>query len=115
MHWADTASGRPFSKDPSVIRLRDAYLMYYSLPGPKDGPGGWSIGIARSTDLVNWTKAGELKPGQEVDRKGLAAPDAWVHEGKVHLFYQGNNDRGKTWYLSKVVIDWKAGRPVVRP
>ena len=88
MHWADTASGRPFSKDPSVIRFRDAYLMYYSLPGPNDGPGGWSIGIARSTDLVNWTKAGELKPGQEVDRKGLAAPDAWVHEGKVHLFYQ---------------------------
>ena len=88
MHWADDSSGRPFSKDPSVIRFGGAYLMYYSLPGPATGMGGWSVGIARSLDLVNWEKAGSLKPAQECDRKGLAAPAAWVHEGRVHLFYQ---------------------------
>lgn len=88
MHWADTSSGRPFSKDPSVIRFGGAYLMYYSLPGPGEGIGGWSVGIARSRDLVHWEKVGSVKPAQECDRKGLAAPAAWVRHGKVHLFYQ---------------------------
>jgi len=88
MHWADESSGRPFSKDPSVIRFGGAYLMYYSLPGPGNNSGGWSIGIARSKDLVNWQKAGAVGPGQPCDQKGLAAPAAWVREGKVHLFYQ---------------------------
>ena len=89
MHWADDSSGRPFSKDPSVIRFGDEYLMYYSLPGPVGGGmGGWSVGIAKSKNLVNWEKAGVVGPAQECDKKGLAAPAAWVHEGKVHLFYQ---------------------------
>lgn len=88
MHWADTSSGRPFSKDPSVIRLGDEYLMYYSLPGQDGGTGGWTVGIAKSKDLIHWTKAGSVKPAQDCDKKGLAAPAAWVHEGKIHLFYQ---------------------------
>jgi beta-1,2-mannobiose phosphorylase / 1,2-beta-oligomannan phosphorylase len=89
MHWADDSSGRPFSKDPSVIRFNDHYLMYYSLPGPVGGGmGGWSVGIAKSTDLVNWERVGQVKPAQECDAKGLAAPAAWVRNGKVHLFYQ---------------------------
>lgn len=88
MHWADPSSGRPFSKDPSVIRFKESYLMYYSLPGPSDGTGGWSVGIARSKDLVHWEKAGTVRPAQECDKKGLAAPAAWVSKGKVHLFYQ---------------------------
>lgn len=89
MHWADESSGRPFSKDPSVIRFKDQYFMYYSLPGPAGaGMGGWSVGIAKSNDLVKWERAGQVKPAQECDSKGLAAPAAWVHKGKVHLFYQ---------------------------
>ena len=89
MHWADDSSGRPFSKDPSVIRFKDKYLMYYSLPGAVGGGmGGWSVGIAESDDLVNWKRVGQVKPAQEADRKGLAAPAAWVRNGKVHLFYQ---------------------------
>ena len=88
MHWADESSGKPFSKDPSVINFGGEYLMYYSLPGPASGMGGWSVGIARSKDLIHWEKAGSVKPAQDCDKKGLAAPAAWVHEGKVHLFYQ---------------------------
>jgi len=34
-------------------------------------------------------------------------------DGTTHLFYQGNNDGGKTWYLSKLRIEWKEGLPVV--
>lgn len=89
MHWADESSGRPFSKDPSVIRFKGENLMYYSLPGPVgEGMGGWSVGIAKSRDLLDWQRVGQVKPAQECDKMGLAAPAAWVHDGKVHLFYQ---------------------------
>ncbi len=27
-------------------------------------------------------------------------------DGRAYLFYQGSPDMGKTWYLSKVEIDW---------
>jgi hypothetical protein len=49
---------------------------------------GWSVGIAESQNLTDWKKVGVLGPAQECDQKGLAAPAAWVFEGKVHLFYQ---------------------------
>ena len=33
LHWADeTRLGRPFSKDPCVVRFEGRYLMYFSLP-----------------------------------------------------------------------------------
>ena len=88
LHWADASRGRPFSKDPSVIRFGNRYLMYYSLPPPADRSTGWSIGIAESDDLLNWQVTGHVGPAQDCDRRGLAAPAAWVHESRVHLFYQ---------------------------
>ncbi len=95
MKWADaTRLGRPFSKDPSVIRFGGRYLMYFSLPpysgelAPAGAPEGWSIGIAASRDLATWEKIGEILPSQDCDRKGLCAPGALVLDGRVHLFYQ---------------------------
>jgi beta-1,2-mannobiose phosphorylase / 1,2-beta-oligomannan phosphorylase len=91
MLWADTTHlGRPFSKDPYVIRFKNQYLMYFSLPGIENGNSmsGWSIGIAQSTDLINWKTVGQLLPAQVCDKKGLAAPGARIIDGKVHLFYQ---------------------------
>jgi sucrose-6-phosphate hydrolase SacC (GH32 family) len=83
----DTHLGRPFAKDPSVIRFGDRYLMYYSVP-PKDKAAGWGIGIAESHDLTSWKKAGEIAPEQQIERRGICAPGARVIGGKVHLFYQ---------------------------
>ena len=95
MKWADeTRVGKPFSKDPSVIRFKDRYLMYFSLPpfdaklAPTNAPKGWSIGIAESQDLISWKKIGQLGPEQACDKNGLCAPGAVVLEGRVHLFYQ---------------------------
>lgn len=89
--WGDTSRlGRPFSKDPCVIRWRGRYLMYYSLPAFGDGRAddGWGIGIAESPNLVDWVKTGEVPPAAEYERKGICAPCAIVVEGRVHLFYQ---------------------------
>ena len=48
MKWADeTRTGRPYAKDPSVVRLKGRYLMYFSLPpfdaklAPANAPKGW--------------------------------------------------------------------------
>jgi|WetSurMetagenome_2_1015567.scaffolds.fasta_scaffold00002_39 beta-1,2-mannobiose phosphorylase / 1,2-beta-oligomannan phosphorylase len=100
MMFGDTSrTGIPFSKDPHVISFKGRYLMYYSVPAAKDnstGTGGWGIGIAESSDLVNWKKAGEITPAADYENKGLCAPCARVIDGKVHLFYQtygnGKND-----------------------
>jgi hypothetical protein len=84
--------GRPFAKDPAVVRFDGHYLLYYSLPPFGDGRSGdgWAIGIARSSDLDSWEKVGEILSEQESERNGLCAPSAIVlpQGGRVHLFYQ---------------------------
>ncbi len=127
MRYGDeTRLGRPFSKDPSVIRFGDRYLMYFSLPpfatnlAPANAPKGWSIGIAESRDLVRWTKIAELRPEQECDRNGLCAPGALVKDGRVHLVYQtyGNGPRDAICHaVSEDGVTFKrhAANPVFRP
>jgi predicted GH43/DUF377 family glycosyl hydrolase len=96
MYFADPDVGRPFAKDPAVVKFAGHYWLYYSLP---DYAGkahrGWSIGVARSGNLVDWKKAGELTAAGDVERNGFCAPGAIVLGGKVHLFYQtyGNQRR----------------------
>lgn len=102
MLFGDTSRlGRPFAKDPAVVRWSGAYLLYYSLPPhapserPPGAPEGWAIGIARSDDLTHWDKVGEVLPEQPCEAQGLCAPGAIVLDGRVHLFYQtyGNGPR----------------------
>lgn len=96
MFWGDSSRlGRPFAKDPSVIRFQGRYLLYYSLPAG-GASKGWSVGIAESRNLIDWNKTGEIVSDTEYEKLGLAAPFAKVIEGEVHLFYQtygnGKND-----------------------
>jgi predicted GH43/DUF377 family glycosyl hydrolase len=100
MKWADAsrkkdAAGNflPHAKDPSVIRFRGRYLLYFSLP-PKsdDKKAGWTIGIAESADLVDWKTIAALPRFQECDRKGRCAPCARVWNNRVYLFYQSYGD-----------------------
>ena len=50
MMFADTLQmGKPYSKDPHVIKFDGRYLMYFSLPPHSwNGTEGWRIGIAES-------------------------------------------------------------------
>ena len=94
MMFGDTTrTGVPFSKDPHVIRFKDRFLMYYSVPGYTDKAGnihGWGIGIASGVDLMKWEPIGEVNtdPAATYESKGMAAPCALVIDKKVHLFYQ---------------------------
>ena len=93
MYYSDTSYGRPFAKDPDVVRFKGKYLMYYSINRRKKG---FAIGIAKSEDLESWKKVGEILPNAGYERRGLAAPAAIAKDHKVHLFYQtygnGRND-----------------------
>ena len=120
MMYADTEkTGRPFSKDPSVVKFGGRYLMYFSLPAPA-GQNGWTVGIAESHDLTHWQKVGELLPAQDVDKTGLCAPGALVIDDAVHLFYQSYGGGPKdaichAWSKDGVHFERDPSNPVFRP
>ncbi len=35
-------------------------------------------------------------------------------DGGTYLFYQGNNDNGKTWYISKIEVKWNDNGPYLQ-
>jgi len=92
MMFGDTTrKGVPYSKDPHVVAFQDRYLIYYSVPAVSGKPAplnGWGIGIAQSTNLIDWEVIGQITPTQPAEGKGICAPCARVIDGKVHLFYQ---------------------------
>ena len=94
MKWGDSDRlGRPFAKDPSVIKFGGRYLLYCSLApfdkklAPTNAPRGWAIGIAESRDLVHWKKIGEILPEQDCERNGIVNGRIILLDGKLHLFY----------------------------
>ncbi len=80
----------PFTKDPYVIHFGGRYLMYYTIPpSKKQTLIGYAIGIAESSDLINWKRIGEILPEKEgIEKKGICAPGLLVRNGVVHIFYQ---------------------------
>ncbi len=78
------------------------------------------IGVAVSQDAITWTRLSEhpfLPNG---------APGSWnqsesghphifeAPDGRTYLFYQGNNTRGKDWYLSQREVLWETGSPKLK-
>lgn len=71
------------------------------------------IGVARSDDGVKWERLSS-QPFLPNGAKGSwnesesGHPDIFKDKsGKLYLFYQGNNDKGKTWFLSKAGVKMK--------
>ncbi|HET9647781.1 MAG TPA: hypothetical protein VFP34_06070 [Microlunatus sp.] len=87
MRWADRSRGRPFSKDPSVVRFDHRYLMYFSVP-PKQDDDRWGQAVAVSEDLLNWNKVGEIQPRGYAAAGGLCAGGSIILGNRVHLFFQ---------------------------
>jgi len=75
--------------------------------------------LAESTDAIHWTRVSD-KP---VFPKGKAGtwnstesghPGVFIDNGKMWLFYQGNPDKGHTYYLSKKEVIWKGEKIVFK-
>jgi predicted GH43/DUF377 family glycosyl hydrolase len=77
------------------------------------------IGVAKSKDGIKWQRLSNKPfltngdPGtwnySESGHPHLFKDD----DGKTYLFYQGNKDNGKTWYLSNRQVKWHDGGPVL--
>ena len=79
------------------------------------------IGCAVSDDGLSWKRISDQpllpngKPGTWNSSES-GHPYVFVDDdGSTHLFYQGNNDNGKTWTLSRATVDWSSGLPKVNP
>ncbi|NQX64371.1 family 43 glycosylhydrolase [Paenibacillus qinlingensis] len=77
------------------------------------------IGCAISEDGIRWERlfAEPLLPNGEPgswNSSESGHPFLFVDQDeRTYLFYQGNNDMGKTWYLSKIEIGWENGLPFI--
>ncbi|MVM30762.1 family 43 glycosylhydrolase [Spirosoma sp. HMF4905] len=100
----------------SVIERKGTLYMFYA-----GAYNNWpqQIGVARSTDGIHW----ERVQTQPFLKNG--APGTWNSSesghphiftdksGQTYLFYQGNNDKGKSWFLSNIPVDWTAAGPTL--
>jgi predicted GH43/DUF377 family glycosyl hydrolase len=77
------------------------------------------IGVAKSKDGIQWKRLSKdpfLKNGEKGawNESESGHPHILKAEnGKYYLFFQGNNDKGKTWYLSNIEIGWKRKKPYI--
>jgi predicted GH43/DUF377 family glycosyl hydrolase len=74
------------------------------------------IGCAVSDDGLSWSRLFDQPllpngaPGTWNSSES-GHPYVFVDRGRTHLFFQGNKDHGRTWYLSRAEVDWFDGRP----
>ena len=100
--------GQPFAKDMTVIRHGGRYLMYYSVcdhsdaTRPKDWRRGcWGTGVAESTNLVDWTRLGDVRIDDFPDIWAGAAPCVKKFGGKIHMFHQSRyNKHNVIWHAT---------------
>lgn len=88
MMYADTSRrGKPWSKNPFVLRFGGRYLMYSSIL-PVPGSEAREIEITESQDLIHWKNVGVIRVQEPYEKNGISAPCAIIKDGQVHLFYQ---------------------------
>jgi len=98
----------------SIIQRNGKLYMFYA-GNYNNAPQ--QIGVAVSTDGLTWTKLSTtpfLANGAAGtwNRSESGHPGIFDFEGsESYLFYQGNNDGGKTWWLSQIQIYWTAAGP----
>ena len=99
---------------PSVVEMDGTLYMFYA--------GAYNnrpqqIGLATSTDGIHWEKVSNKPFLTNGD------PGTWNYcesghphifkdkDGQTYLFYQGNEDFGRTWFISRKKVLWRDGKP----
>ncbi|MDI6618971.1 MAG: family 43 glycosylhydrolase [Clostridiales bacterium] len=101
---------------PAVCMHNKKLYMFY---GGAYNCSPQQIGCAISKDGLHWKRISEkpfLSNGNPGDWNADESGHPYVfmdNDGHTCLFYQGSNDKGKTWYLSRVNIIWKDELPYI--
>jgi len=98
----------------SITVQNDRMYMFYA-----GAYNNWpqQVGVAVSDDGLTWKRLFDEpflpngKPG-EWNESESGHPHIFTdHNGRTYLFFQGNNDKGKSWYISNKEVFWKEGLP----
>ena len=95
----------------AIVRDNKVYLFYAGAYNncPQQ------IGLAVSEDGVQFKRVSDtpfLPSGEPGSWNSSESGHPYVFEdddSRIHLFYQGNNDQGKSWYLSKEEVVYESG------
>ena len=96
---------------PALLRRDGKFWMFYA--GAYNA-APQQIGLAVSHDGLKWRRTSNepfLRCGEigSWNAHESGHPGVFCEAGRVHLFFQGTNDKGKTWTISRVEIeenDW---------
>ncbi len=101
----------------SVIQRGDELFMFYA-GSYNNAPQ--QVGVAKSSDGIEWKKLSiqpflaNGKPG-EWNSSESGHPHIFNDSnGKTHLFYQGNNNKGKNWFISNIEVFWNEEGPFLK-
>ncbi|MBN2008391.1 family 43 glycosylhydrolase [candidate division KSB1 bacterium] len=98
----------------SVIQRGDILYMFYAGAFNNEPQ---QIGVAQSRDGIKWTRLSDQPflpngdPGEWNSSESGHPHILRDRNGKTYLFFQGNNDHGKTWYISKHEVVWNKNGP----
>lgn len=94
--------------------VRGNYLYMFYAGGYNNEPQ--QIGVARSRDGIQWERMSDTPilpngPKGAWNESESGHPDIFEdRDGKLYLFFQGNNDKGKTWFLSRKRVELRKGK-----
>lgn len=101
----------------SVIQHGDLLFMFYA-GAYNNSPQ--QIGVAKSRDGIKWEKLSDkpfLSSGNPGEWNSSESGSPYIFKdenGKTYLFFQGNNDNGKTWFISHIEVKWKESGPYLK-
>jgi predicted GH43/DUF377 family glycosyl hydrolase len=101
----------------AVVQKGDLLYMFYA-GAYNNNPQ--QIGVAKSVDGVTWERLSNKPfltngdPG-EWNYSESGHPHIFKDEdGKTYLFFQGNNNNGKTWFISNIEVMWNEKGPYLK-
>ncbi|HIZ91411.1 MAG TPA: family 43 glycosylhydrolase [Candidatus Bacteroides merdavium] len=120
----DSAILRPFYpwegkciEGASIAKKGEKLFMFYA-GAYNNAPQ--QIGVAVSEDGITWKRLSKEpflrngKPG-EWNSSESGHPHIFTDtDGRTYLFYQGNNDHGKSWLITQQEVVWPNDKPVLK-
>ncbi len=101
--------------EAASVTIQDGKMFMFYAGAYNNWPQ--QVGVAVSEDGITWNKLSDEpflangEPG-EWNESESGHPHIFTDlDGGTYLFFQGNNDKGKSWYISNKEVFWNNGTP----